>query len=92
MHPKTEKCVSLKDTSFILSGKRCKNQVIELKKTGIYFKTSLPPVAVVVFEGIPHTPLAHPPPPSQNATYLLPEILHKHCFQFSWDGSNPGDQ
>ena len=63
MHPKTEKCVSLKDTSFILSGKRCKNQVIELKKTGIYFKTSLPPVAVVVFEGIPHTPLVHPPPP-----------------------------
>ena len=61
MHTKTEKCVSLKSTSFILSGKKCKNQVIELKKTGIYFQTSLAPVAVVVFEGIPHTPLAHPP-------------------------------
>ena len=61
MHTETGKCVSLKGASFIL--KRCKKQVIELKKTGISFKTSLHPedVLVVVFEGIPHTLVAHPP-------------------------------
>ena len=25
---------------------------------------------------------------SHNAPYLPPQILHKHCFIFSWDGCN----